>query len=284
MKKWVLFMVSVCCILSLAGCAEKPPKPSDDTSHPLTSGTQTENTGTGTREGGIVGEGDMLGIGFFGYIDSESDEKAVRGYVTDSALANAYPFLKDCDPVLLEGAELYALVPANKDTAVTVYRAEPSEDGSYIDHRDTPLYAGKAGETVVLRCNLSEIHANVLLSVSDGKNTLEFHPMISLENGRVIPEPGCYDFSVYEEKESDAAETARELLLATDEVQTALERGMKLLDTGDTQTIEGRPCLLFALGTDRENQFVRERYYAVSEERIYVYSPESDSWGRLGDG
>lgn len=283
MKKIALFVTSVFCILMLAGCAEKPQNPSSNP-EPHASITQSEKTELASLRSSISEKNCMLGVGFFGYIDSESDEKAVREYVADSTLAKAYPFLKDCEPVLLEGAEMYAFVPANKATAVTVYRAEPSENGSYIDHKDAPLCAGKSGETVVLRCNLSEIHANVLISVTDGTNTLEFHPMLSMMDGHVAAEPGCYDFSVYQDSEDKSVEIARELLLETDEVRDAMKRGMKLLYTGDTEIIEDRTCLLFALGTDREDQFVRERLYAVSDNLIYVFYTETDKWQILDAG
>ena len=73
-----------------------------------------------------------------------------------------------------------------------------------------------------------------------------------------------------------------ELLRGQKEIQEALQRGMKLLYTGDMQMIEGRTCLLFALGTDREDQFVRERYYGVCDNLIYVYDAVSDTWAALG--
>ena len=280
MKKFTLFAALTLCILLLAGCAEKPQKPSSNTHQPI-NGTQPEHTELDFLRSSIGEKDCVLGVGFLGYIDSESDEKAVREYVTGSTLAKAYPFLRDCDPVLLEGAELYAFVPANKDITVTVYRAELSEDGSYMDHKDSPLHTGESGEPVVLRCNLSEIYANVLISVTDGTNTLEFRPMISLKDGRVVQEQGCYDFSVYENDEDKSAEIAYERLAETDEVRNALQCGMKLLYTGDTQTIEGHPCLLFALGTDHEDQFVREQLYAVSDQLIYAYFPEADRWEPL---
>ena len=186
--------------------------------------------------------------------------------------------------MLLEGAELYAFVPANSNTSITVYPSAISENGEYINHKDVPSYTGKPGETVVLRCNLSEIYANVLLSIADGIDMLEFHPFLSMKDGHIALEPGCFDFSVYEKSEENAVENARSLLLATDEVGDALQRGMQLLFTGDTQRIDDHDCLLFALGTDHEEQFVRKQLYAVSGDQIYIYLPESDTWQVLGQG
>lgn len=280
MRKCILTALLTLCFLLTVGCGKTPQEPSSDTEKPA-GGTQTEVTALDRLQSSITEKDCMLGVAFFGYVDSESDEAAVRAFAAGSGLVKDYPFLTDCTPILTEGAELYALVPVNRDTAVAVYPAEISEDGNYIDRKDAPIYTGKPGEVVVLRCNLSEIHANVLISAADGSSTLEFHPMISLENGRMVQEKGCYDFSVYAQ---DPVESARERLLTADEVQDALQRGMKLLSTGDTQAVNGQQCLLFALGTEHEDQFVREQLYAVSDTQIYAYSVITDSWEILGVG
>lgn len=46
---------------------------------------------------------------------------------------------------------------------------------------------------------------------------------------------------------------------------------------GETEVIEGKPCMVFALGTDRDDQFVRERYYAVCDNLVYSYDAEGDA-------
>ena len=88
---------------------------------------------------------------------------------------------------------------------------------------------------------------------------------------------------VYEETPDESSvQIATEILLEADEVKKAVESGMKIIYTGDTQMIEGRSCLLFALGTDREDQFVMKRYYGVRDNLIYVYDSVSDTWTALG--
>ena len=283
MKKIVLFITFTLCFLLISGCGKTPQKPSDETEKPEST-TQTEATALERLQDRIAGNECMLGVGFIGYIDSESDEKAVQEFVNGSALASAYSFLKGLDEVVIEGSELYAFVPAGKAAVITVYYAEISEDGSYIDRKDSPLYIGDAGEAVVVRCNLSEISSNVLISVMDDANTLEYHPMLSMRDGHVATESGCYDFSDYEMTEEERAQNASDLLTATDEVKDALARGMKLLYTGDTQVVNGRQCLLFAIGTEHEEQFVREQLYAVADDQIYAYSAVNDNWEPLGAG
>lgn len=74
---------------------------------------------------------------------------------------------------------------------------------------------------------------------------------------------------------------ARELLTEADEVRERMSQGMTLLYTGEHQTIEGRDCFIFALGTDHDGQFVREYLYGVCDNLIYTYDAIADSWTTL---
>ena len=67
-------------------------------------------------------------------------------------------------------------------------------------------------------------------------------------------------------------------LVQLEEIDAAMKRGMKLLYTGDVQMVAGQNCLLFALGTDTGDQFVREFYYAVSDNYIFTYDAVNDMW------
>ena len=183
---------------------------------------------------------------------------------------------------MAEGQELYAIIPPNDKGRITVYASAITENGQYTDDRAHPLHEGNPGEALLLRCNLSEIYSNVLISATDGGGAVLFRPSLSMENGHLQETAEVYDFSVYEEMPDERSiEIATELLLEADEVKFAVESGMKIMYTGDTQMIEGRTCLLFALGTDREEQFVRERYYGVCDNLIYAYDAVSDTWSVL---
>ena len=98
MKKILLFITFILCLLLISGCGKTPQKPSDETKKPEST-TQAEATALERLQDRIAGNECMLGVGFIGYIDSESDEKAVQEFVNDSALAGAYPFLKGLDAV-----------------------------------------------------------------------------------------------------------------------------------------------------------------------------------------
>ena len=58
------------------------------------------------------------------------------------------------------------------------------------------------------------------------------------------------------------------------------ELGMSTLVTGETEEVQGSGvCRFVFLGTNREDQFVREILYAISQDgMIYEYDPIFDIW------
>ena len=223
------------------------------------------------------------GVAFIGYVDSESSEVDLRTYYASSETGKAYPDLADAPLYMAEGQELYAIIPPNDKGTIIVYPSAMTADGEYAEDKSNPLCIGEPGEVLLLRCNLSETYSNVLIAVTDGGGALDFRPSLSMENGHLQEIAGVYDFSIYEETPDErSVQIATEILLEADEVKDAVEHGMKIMYTGNTQMIEGRTCLLFALGTEREDQFVRERYYGVCDNLIYVYDAVSGTWAVLG--
>lgn len=126
-----------------------------------------------------------------------------------------------------------------------------TESGKYNVHTDKALYEGKGSDCFLLRCNISELHSNVSILFRTGDESFSVSPMLSGATGQ-IDTVDCYDFSIY-----------------------GGEGGVQY--TGETEVIEGKPCMVFALGTDRDDQFVRERYYAVCDNLVYSYDSEGDA-------
>ena len=244
--------------------------------------TKTEDSALTALQQKINYHSKGAGVAFIGYVDSESTEVDLRAYYASSETGKEYPNLVYAPLYMAEGQELYAIIPPNDKGRITVYASAITEDGQYTDDRAHPLHEGNPGEALLLRCNLSEIYSNVLISATDGGGAVLFRPSLSMENGHLQETAEVYDFSVYEIMPDERSiEIATEILLEADEVKFAVESGMKIMYTGDTQMIEGRTCLLFALGTDREGQFVRERYYGVCDNLIYAYDAVSDTWSVL---
>ena len=293
MKKTALLLCTVillvCC---LCGCTASPEKnPSTPGGDTIPGGNtvkdpddkSTEEAAFAALQKKIAQSGSAVAIAFIGYVDSESSEVDLRAYVAGSETGKEYPDLSRAPLYMAEGQELYAIIPSNDKGTIIVYPSTMTEDGEYADDKSNPLHAGEPGEPLLLRCNLSEIYSNVLIAATDGGGAIDFHPSLSMENGHLQEIAGVYDFSTYEDVPDErSVQIATEILLETDEVKQAVKEGMKVMYTGNTQWIEGRPCLLFALGTDSEEQFVRERYYGVCDNLVYGYDAISDTWSTVG--
>lgn len=293
MKRIVLlFCTVILLIYSLCGCTASPENNSSIPGGDIITGSNTveDPDDMNTQENAfaalqkkIAQSGSVVAIAFIGYVDSESSEVDLRDYTASSETGKEYPDLSNATLYMTEGQELYAIIPANEKGTIKVYRSSMTENGKYADDKSSPLCVGEPGKALLLRCNLSEIYSNVLITATDGGGAIDFRPSLSMENGHLQEITGVYDFSVYEKAPDErSVQIATEILMETDEVKQAVKQGMKVMYTGDTQWIEGRPCLLFAMGTDSEEQFVRERYYGVCDNLVYVYDAVSDKWALLG--
>lgn len=80
--------------------------------------------------------------------------------------------------------------------------------------------------------------------------------------------------------EEEALETLREIV----EVQDALANGMALMSDGTTEYIDGEEHICIALGTDHEDHFVSEQFYAVSWYSVYRMDPVTGEWIAVGFG
>ena len=291
-KVFCLFFTAVLLVCFLCGCSvlpeKKPSYPdesqvSDGSSLKEPDSTNAEDPALTALQQKINHHSKGAGVAFIGYVDSESSEVDLRAYYAGSETGKAYPDLVYAPLYMAEGQEFYAIIPPNDKGTIIVYPSTMTDDGEYADDKSNPLCIGEPGEVLLLRCNLSEIYSNVLIAVTDGGGALDFRPSLSMENGHLQEIAGVYDFSIYEETPDErSVQIATEILLETAEVKDAIERGMKIMYTGDTQMIEGRTCLLFALGTDSEEQFVRERYYGVCDDLVYSYDAISDTWSAVG--
>ena len=227
----------------------------------------------------------QAGMAFLGYTYEGAEAAEILEYTRQGEVAAAYPFLQDGTVVDAGGYEIYAIVPGD-DCRVSVYPAQPTEEGEYLDDLNAPYYTGKENEIIILRCNVSEIHSNVMVSVQKQNMSVQYHPMVSLKDGHLAAETHCYDFSIYYnwdeydpgyDSELDIR-IAREQLSETDEVSYYLGLGMSLWYTGTEEYIEGRNCPVFVLGTDHEDYFTKEHYYAVGDNVVYYYDPSGDAW------
>ena len=227
----------------------------------------------------------IIGTVFLGYVEYDASKDDINNLLK-SSLESEYPFIQESvDIVDCGGQEIYALVPA-EGWSMTVYSVTMSENAEYDDHTDMPVYETKANESIILRCNVSEIFPDTLVRLEKDGKSYDYRPVISLKDGHIADTDGCLDLTLYQDYsyENDDVLIARELLLQTDEVKNNIESGMSLMYTGDKEEIDGNECLIFALGTNNEDSFVQEILYGVSDTQVYVYDVIDDKWIVLGEG
>lgn len=145
--------------------------------------TKTEDSALTALQQKINYHSKGAGVAFIGYVDSESSEVDLRAYYAGSETGKEYPDLVRAPLYMAEGQELYAIVPPCDKGRITVYASAITEDGQYTDDRAHPLHEGNPGEALLLRCNLSEIYSNVLISATDGGGA-RFVPSVTVYGKR----------------------------------------------------------------------------------------------------
>ncbi len=163
----ILFCTAILLICFLSGCIElsEDGKLDIDLNKILSDISVVESDDTETVDSDLeklrvmLGKSDsIVGVAFIGYVDSQSTEDDLYTYLENSETGKAYPFLSDAPIVMAEGQELYAIV-TNDSGTITVYPSNINESYEYVDDISTPLYTGKNGEVVIVRCNISEIYS-----------------------------------------------------------------------------------------------------------------------------
>lgn len=241
----------------------------------------------------------QAGMAFLGYIGEENvSAQDILDYAEQTDYWYYYPFLQNAAVVDAGGCEIYVIVPAS-EWSVCVYPSEMTEEAKYRDDLEAPYYEGSPDEVILLRCNISEIYSNVMVSVREGNMSVTYRPAVSLKDGHLAKEQRCYDFTIYSDEcdddgcddasehdeEAAAIQNALALLCQTDEVSYYLNFvGMSIWYDGTKEMIDGKECLVFVLGTEHEECIVRENYYAVSDNQVYYYDAISDAWNILGAG
>ncbi len=290
MKRFTKILTACLLTASVAltvGCSsEKEPEKSVTTTTQLQRATTANDSSLSQLRNTVEAEDCKVGVAFIGYLNEHLTKGEILDFVKESACGKKYDFLCETSAqniVDAYGYELFAIVPKSEKGTVTIYEAEITEDGEYRDLRDRVLYKGKPGEPVILKCNISEVYSNVLVVSVENNEITEFRPSLSMRDGRFASAQGCYDFSVYDNK-YDAELNARERLCQTDEIQYYLSKDMTLVYMDEIRDVNGYDCMIFAVGTENGDQFVREQLYAVSEDQMFFYNVQNDEWQVLGLG
>ncbi len=207
-KLWLAMILLVLITAQISGCTEKLPPAETDSAETTTdvedelistSAPQTEKTSNPYLENfrEVLGNADFCAVAHLGYLDGSYYE--IMSHIEDMGMIVEFPFLEipKENYLALEGGELYAIIPADRDVSVSAYAAELDET-NYTVKPGAKLAEYKDGEPILLKCNVSEIMPNVVLKITAKGHRHIYSPTLSGENGRLVQTEGVYDFSPYD--------------------------------------------------------------------------------------
>ena len=139
----------------------------------------------------------QAGMAFLGYTYEGAEATEILEYTRQGEVQLRILFYRMEQWLMAGGYEIYGPLSRGMIGRVSVYPAQPTEEGEYLDDLNAPYYTGKENEIIILRCNVSEIHSNVMVSVQKQNMSIQYHPMVSLKDGHLAAETHCYDFSIY---------------------------------------------------------------------------------------
>lgn len=291
----------ILCFALLTGCTVQKQDENREPSKEFSSELKKENKKSDTDESEpseltylrvkIKENDSAVGVAYVGFVPNTEiihDYNYASDFST-SNIFNVYPFFYEYPVSLNVGVEMFAVVPASIQSNIKVYKVGFGDDGELHVDRDTVLYEDKTGKPFILLCNDNEAYSNVLITVQDGDETVEFSPSLSLENGRdlVIGE-NCYDFTVNDIR-AYSSEAHEYLTENIDEIKDGIKNGMTMR-CEDEVFWYNHYALKYVLGKyDEDYNFIIAREYLIDEYYTLAYyeledDEQTTGWRVVGKG
>ena len=182
-------------IFVLSGCDKNTPNPNEI---PNNNSTITKTETNSVREQ-LLKSDEFLGIAFLGYFDKSYEDLST--YLTT---IEAEDFIKDIRKeqyIALDGDELYCIVTKSDTATITIHEWLLDEQEEFTFKKGKQLYQSNDGKPILLKGNLGDLFPNILVTIEQGNEKLEYHPSIDLMTGKVgqpFNGPALYDFSKYD--------------------------------------------------------------------------------------
>ncbi len=231
------------------------------------SSMESESMSSGSSESSEVSgsEDSIYGIVFLGYAQNY-EGLPYENYLSDEQKA-------ELTISLYEGDEFYLIVPTSDLWSMKIH--ELNSDSISSDKGDV-IHEVDSGGSVLLRCNVSDIHANVVVYMENGDNSISFSPSVNQKDNSVNISQGGYLLEPVNSEQSDGKVDYEKMLINT--VGDEYLLGKTLLRSDD-EYIYDRLCAVFAVGVDTAEKFTVDEWLAVSDDgAVYWYVVEDDNW------
>ena len=112
-----------------------------------------------------------------------------------------FPYLENLPSdhrIECDGGEWYVIVPASENWTITINRSSWNEN-TFEDVKGEELARISDGLPFLLRCNVSDLHSNVMLTAQDGSRSVSWCPEYNLYAGKVFVNEGFVTLDVMNE-------------------------------------------------------------------------------------
>lgn len=210
LHKVLALLLALVLVFSLSACGGEP-DPSEQPDNPPAG----DNTDT-PEDPVIVPEPDCVmvrqamietsnaaAVAYLGYFDQEFED--LGAYLEEKGFLEEYPFIADipyANYIMLEGDELYCIVPADEDANIRVYEWVIDESNDYEGAPGRLVYENHCGVPFLLKGNMSDTMPNMMIEITDStRGTLEYVPFVSMMDGTLekpLTVPTIMDITPYE--------------------------------------------------------------------------------------
>lgn len=156
MKKFISIFLLITVMTALfTGCFASEPK--------------AENKSAYKSDAIAFNESDLYAAAYLGYNDTADNGYYFETYLNTENL-----------PIFhISSGEYYLIIPRYSEMSLKIFENDLETE------TQTLLYETLESKPFIIQCNESDIFSNVTISMSDGTNSTEFSPFISLKDGSV---------------------------------------------------------------------------------------------------
>lgn len=142
-----------------------------------------------TKRQDLSDQGYLCAVAYIGYTDPEMSREQCAEIFSGSRYADELGItempLENCI-VDCGGYELYLVFPTDENATVSVCEWLLNEENDFAGETGEVYYRSETGAPVLIRCNVSDIMPNVVVSIVDSNgDTLQWCPSLSLKDGSV---------------------------------------------------------------------------------------------------